>query len=111
MESTKGAYNYASFVATLSDKDSYLGWMNHVGLLYKKDNENMERVRRENDIRNFYTTFSCEQRKQYLRDNGISYVVLGPLEREEFGERLNNDFYCLKNIIQYGDFTIFSSED
>ena len=77
---------------------------------YKKNNENYERARRENDIRRFYTEFSCEERKSYLKDNNISYVVLGPLEREEFKERLNNDFYCLKNIIQYGMYNIFTLE-
>ncbi|MGI6680132.1 MAG: hypothetical protein ACOX3T_01345 [Bdellovibrionota bacterium] len=42
-----------------------------------------------------------------MKDNNISYVVLGPLEKEEYKDRINNDFYCLKNIIQYGKYSIF----
>ncbi len=43
-------------------------------------------------------------------DNNIKYVVLGPLEREEYKDKINNDFYCLKNIIQYGGYIIFIRE-
>ena len=107
LESTKGAYNYASHVATLSGNDSYLGWINHVQLLYK----NYEDVqKRKQEIDDFYTKLSCDDRKRFLNDKNIMYVVLGPLEREEYQGSLNNDFYCLKNIIQYGEYIIFTKE-
>ena len=107
LESTKGAYNYASHVATLSGNTSYLGWINHVQLLYK----NYQDVqKRKQEIDDFYTKLSCNDRRTFLREKDILYVVLGPLEREEYGNTLNNDFYCLKNIIQYGRYNIFTLE-
>ncbi len=107
IESTKGAYNYASHVSTLSGKTSYLGWQNHIQLLYKNYDE--VRKRKEN-IDNFYTKMNCNERKDFLKVNNITYVVLGPLEKDEYREKLNNDFYCLNNIIQEGDYIIFIGE-
>ena len=107
LESTKGSYNYASHVASLSGNTSYLGWINHVQLLYK----NYQDVqKRKQEIDDFYTKLSCNDRRTFLREKDILYVVLGPLEREEYGNTLNNDFYCLKNIIQYGRYNIFTLE-
>lgn len=107
LESTKGAYNYASHVATLSGNTSYLGWINHVQLLYK----NYEDVqKRKNNMDNFYTHMNCDERRTFMTNNNIKYVVVGALEREEYGDRINNDFSCLKNIIEYGVYKIFSME-
>ena len=61
-------------------------------------------------------SYGCTSKKANLVYNpdilkkDILYVVLGPLEREEYGNTLNNDFYCLKNIIQYGRYNIFTLE-
>ncbi len=107
LESTKGAYNYASHVGTLSGKTLFLGWQNHVQLLYKKYDEIQKR---KEEIDRFYTNMNCDERRRFLINNNISYVVLGPLEKEEYRERLNNDFYCLDNIIQEGEYIIFTGD-
>ncbi|MGI6680131.1 MAG: DUF2298 domain-containing protein [Bdellovibrionota bacterium] len=60
LEATNGAYNYASHVGTLSGNTSYLGWINHVGLLYK--NHDDINIRKQN-IDDFYTKMSCSERK------------------------------------------------
>lgn len=104
LEAQEGAYNMSSHVATLSGHRSYLGWSNHVDLLTKQGDE----IRRRRElIMRVYTTPSCEAVKTLLYGERVDYVVVGPLERQQFPELRYEHFNCMPMVTGNGQYRVY----
>jgi uncharacterized membrane protein len=104
LETQGPAYNWTSFVSTLANQDAFLGWANHINVL---THEYDEVKRREALTQEFYTTDSCETRKQIMKDENIQYAVVGHLERKEHPEVSGLDFSCLKKFFGNAEVVIW----
>ena len=103
LEAQGNAYDYTTFVSTLANQQSYLGWANHVGLLTKNSEEV---ARRERFTEGWYKEPNCEKKKSSLKGEGIRYVVLGSLERKKYGELRAEWFACLKKVAEYKEYVL-----
>lgn len=105
LEGQGNPYDWTSFVSTLSNQTSYLGWANHVQLLSKKYDEV---GRREKITEQIYKENSCDAKKNLMGIERIKYVVLGPLERKKYGQIPEDNFSCLNVILSVGDYKLYS---
>ena len=105
LEAQGNAYAWTSLIATLSDKDSYLGWKNHVDLLIR---EYSESGRRETVTKKFYSSALCQDRKDILESERIDYAVVGSLEFKQHPGLKSLDFSCLKEVFSKQDYRIYS---
>lgn len=105
LEAQGDAYSYTSFVSTLSGNFAYLGWANHIGLLYPL---HQEVSARERATREFYLEADCEKKLEFLKREEISYAVLGILEKRKYPEINPSSFECLKNIFSEGEYRLYS---
>lgn len=105
LEAQGNPYSWTSHVSTLSGMPSYLGWANHVGLLVRQP---AEIARREENTRRWYTSDDCTTTKAELMVEGVAYVVLGPLEREKYGEGTGKGLSCLNSIGSFKEYQLFS---
>ncbi|WKZ57516.1 MAG: DUF2298 domain-containing protein [Bdellovibrionota bacterium] len=105
LEAQGKPYSYTSFVATLSNHDSYLGWANHVNLLTRE----LEKIaNRETVTRTFYESSDCDEKRRLLRREGIAFVVVGELERRTYPQLRTEDFSCLTKSFEQGKYAIFT---
>jgi uncharacterized membrane protein len=104
LEAQGPAYDYTTHVATLSGNAAYLGWANHVNLLTR---EYGEVARREQVTREVYGPGECRVKEALLAREGITYVVLGPLERKAHPGATPELLSCLNQVIALGDYTVF----
>jgi YYY domain-containing protein len=105
LEAQGNAYDWTSFVSTLSDKDAYLGWANHVNLLIR---EYGEITRREKITSQFYGNASCQERRQILEQEKIDFAIVGVLEEKKYPEVRTQDFGCLKEVYKRERYKVFS---
>ena len=105
LEAQGNAYDYTSFVSTLSSQQSYLGWANHVNLLTKDYGEVQ---RREKFTSDFYSGHDCEAKRAMLKAAGITYVVFGSLERAKFPQANASDFNCLRKLFEQKDYQLYT---
>ena len=103
LEAQGGAYNWYSHVATLAGQTSYLGWANHVGLLTREDREV---GRRSEFTKQVYQEPECLRSRKLLREESVEYVVVGPLERREYGAQPQK-FDCMSVLVKSGQYVIF----
>ena len=106
LESQGNPYSMTTHVATLSAKRSYLGWINHVDLLTRNYSETKRRADITSQI---YNAPSCQQALGLINQEKIKYIVVGPLERERFGQSFRILDGCLNSLIQSQGYTILSS--
>ena len=106
LESQGNPYSMTTHVATLSAKRSYLGWINHVDLLTRNYSETKRRADIASQI---YNASNCTQALNLMNQEKIKYVVVGPLERERFGESFRILDGCLNSLIQSQGYTILSA--
>ncbi len=105
LEAQGNAYDYTTFVATLSGQQSFLGWGNHVGLLTNKYDE----VRRREEFTNsWYREEDCGKRKTMLLTENISHVVIGSLEKQKFGESASNNLNCLTEFARSAEYLVIT---
>jgi uncharacterized membrane protein len=107
LEAQGNAYDWTSFVATLSDKDSFLGWANHVNLLIR---EYGEIARREAITKEFYTDPSCARRREILEQEKIRFAVVGILEEKQYSGSGARDYSCLTLAYQRGQYRVFRTQ-
>jgi uncharacterized membrane protein len=103
LEAQAGSYSWCAHVATLAQQQAYLGWANHVGLLTR---EHSEVARREQVTRSIYQASNCAAAAELLRAEGITHLVLGPLEKQQYATR-PEQFACLEIFVQSGAYYIF----
>ncbi len=104
LEAQGNPYSWTSFVSTLSDKDAFLGWANHVELLNR---EYPEINRRKQITSEFYNNPSCERRLEIMRGEKIDYAVLGSLEKKQNSRADGLDFSCLKQLFSEQEYRIY----
>jgi uncharacterized membrane protein len=104
LEAENGAYSDGAFIGTLSGNQSFVGWANHVGLLLRNP---PELPRRQQVIREFYEG-TCERKAEILAAEGISYAVLGPIEKRFFVSAERGAFDCLSPVIEEGEVSIWA---
>jgi len=105
LEAQGPAYDYTTHVATLSGNEAFLGWANHVNLLARAYDEV---ARRERVTKDLYTGGDCTSKREVLRTEGISYVVLGPLERKSYPGLAPEGFSCLRTVVERGGYRIYA---
>jgi uncharacterized membrane protein len=106
LEAQGNAYSYTSFVSTLAAQPSYLGWSNHVNLLTR---EYGEVSRREKMTDQIYQEMDCSRRKTMVRQENISYVVIGTLEKMKYSDIAARDFSCFTKRIEERDYVLYSA--
>ena len=104
-EAPGNPYSLTSHVCTLSGKQCFLGWRNHVDLLTRKYDESK---RREEILDTLYRSVNCDQIKSILQSENIKYVVEGPLEKDRYGTTiyLKN---CLVPFVEAGGYRVFNA--
>lgn len=104
LEAQGNAYDYTTFVSTLSGQKAYLGWTNHVTLLTKQYDESS---RREKITKEIYANTDCNSRKETAKREGIGFVVLGTLEKAKYSESGQGDFSCFERVLVQGEYQLF----
>jgi len=84
LEVPGGAYSDHGRIGTFSGRPTLLGWAGHEGL-WRGNAGGAEVARRQAEIRTVYTSSDPVAVKEILTRRRIRYVVIGPLERKEFG--------------------------
>jgi uncharacterized membrane protein len=104
LEAQGNAYDYTTFVSTMSGQRSYLGWANHITLLTKQ----YEEVgRREKITKEIYENTECQVRKDKAKKEGITFIVYGTLEKTKYPESGQADFSCFENVKESGEYRLF----
>jgi uncharacterized membrane protein len=83
-EASGGAYDDHGRIGTGSGRPTLLGWAGHEGV-WRGDSAGPEIGSRQTDLKTIYTSRDAAQVSEILKRRGISYVVVGPLERKDFG--------------------------
>jgi len=104
LEAQGAPYSLTSHVSTLSGKESYLGWSNHITLLTRKYDE---AKRREEVTKKIYSSTDCELIRATLHSERITYLVFGPLERQAYPTANETNFKCLQQVVQQGGYWVF----
>lgn len=104
LETQGNAYDFTTFVTTLSGQTAFLGWSNHVGLLTKKHDEV---GRREKRTEEFYSATDCSVRKSIMEQEKIEYAVFGSLEKKKYPALNPSSFSCLKPVIEDSDYVLY----
>jgi uncharacterized membrane protein len=107
LEAQGNAYSYTTHVATLAGMPSYLGWKNHVDLLNRKYDES---GRREKMTESIYKETSCEEVRRLLKQEGIQYMVYGPLEKQKYGNTLASTYTCLRTVTSSKEYYVYTPE-
>lgn len=106
LESQGDPYSLTSHVATLGGKRSYLGWINHVDLLLRRYDESK---RRAEVTKSIYESTDCGAARDIMQREGITYLVIGPLEKERFPALDVEKFSCLDKAIVTPSYTILQT--
>ena len=83
-EATGNPYSDYGRIGVASGRPTVLGWANHEGL-WRAEKGDSEIRSRQYDLRTLYTTMEPSLVLEILKRRKIDYVVVGPLERKEFG--------------------------
>jgi uncharacterized membrane protein len=106
LEGQGNPYSLTSHVSTLAAKRCYLGWINHVDLLTRNYSESK---RRADITEQVYKNNNCENAKSIIKKEKIKYIVVGPLEQQQYGGNLLNDWSCFKELLSSGVYKIYSN--
>lgn len=106
LEAQGDAYSFATHLATLSGNFGFLGWLNHLGLLYSGNPELDRRAKVTDD---FYKSGNCDDKRNIMVREGIRYAALGPLEKKKYPEAKAEDFHCLSRVAGEGQYAIFGA--
>src|SRR5205823_4701051 len=74
-----------SRIGTSSGRPTLLGWAGHEGV-WRGDRANPEVPSRQADLKTIYTSPDADAVAKVLRIRNIRFVVVGPLEKKDFGE-------------------------
>jgi YYY domain-containing protein len=83
-EASGGAYDDHARIGTGSGRPTLLGWADHEGV-WRGETAGPEIGARQADLKAIYGSHDAAQVTEILRHRGISYVVVGPLEKKDFG--------------------------
>src|SRR5262249_17580113 len=83
-EASGGAYDDHGRIGTGSGRPTLLGSAGHEGV-WRGDAAGPEVGARQAELKTIYTSADANAVREILRRRGIAYVVVGPLERKDFG--------------------------
>jgi YYY domain-containing protein len=99
------AYQYTGRVSALTGLPTLLGWGGHQSQWRGNYDEP---ARREPDIEALFNTSDLRQAQELLEKYDITYVYVGPLERERYSPQGLNKFERLMDVVfQQDDVTIY----
>lgn len=84
LEASGGPYSEFSRISTQSGFPTVLGWDQHQRL-WRGDRINPEIERRKRDVEFVYRTLSAPDARQILATYGVTFVIVGYLERQAYG--------------------------
>jgi YYY domain-containing protein len=100
-----GGYNYTGRISAMTGLPTLLGWGGHQSQWRGNYDEP---ARREPDIEQLYNTSDINQAQTLLDKYGISYVYVGPLERERYSPQGLAKFERFMDVVfQQEDVTIY----
>lgn len=99
------AYQYTGRISALTGIPTLLGWGGHQSQ-WRGNYE--EPARREPDIDRLYNTLDPQQTQELLEKYDITYVYVGPLERQRYAQPGLNKFPHLMDVaFEQGDVVIY----
>jgi YYY domain-containing protein len=99
------AYQYTARVSAMTGLPTLLGWGGHESQWRGNYDEP---GRREPDIEQLFNTLDFDQTQALLDKYNITYVYVGPLERERFSPQGLKKFeYLMDVVFQHDDVTIY----
>lgn len=100
-----GGYNYSGRISAMTGLPTLLGWGGHQSQWRGNYDEP---ARREPDIELLFNTSDYQQARQLLDKYNITYVYVGPLERERFSPQGLSKFDDIMQVVfQQDDVTIY----
>ena len=106
LEAQGPPYSETTLVATLTGFPAYLGWINHVDLLMPAHRDEIQR--RNSNLELVYNSPNCQEKLNLLKKEGVSYLVVGELEKKSYPNLSNIDFSCIQPIFQEKNYKLFS---
>ncbi len=85
VEAHGSAYSEHTRIGGATGRPIVLGWTNHEGL-WRDAAGDAEMARREDEVRQVYQSQDEARVFEILKRHRVKYVVVGPLERKQFGE-------------------------
>jgi uncharacterized membrane protein len=107
LEVQHSAYSEGTLIATLSGQTAYLGWVNHVQLLYPGHSELIQH--RIEVAKRFYDNLTCSERLSIVQSERIDFVALGPIESKHLDKMPKQDFSCLETVYQSGAYQLLKA--
>jgi YYY domain-containing protein len=104
MEATGDPYSDFARVASHTGIPTVLGWANHEGLWRSNDREVAER---ESLVRRFYESSDVATALAILRRFGVTYVVVGDLERRRYPAAADVSFLPFLQPVYNGATTVY----
>jgi YYY domain-containing protein len=91
-----GGYNYSGRISAMTGLPTLLGWGGHQSQWRGNYNEP---GKREPDIEQLFTSLDARQTLDLLDKYNITYVIIGPLERERYPADGLNKFAYLMDVV------------
>lgn len=105
VQSSKSAYDKTSLISVLSEKNTYLGWGNHL-LVLGYDYEEVQK--RTKMIDQIYTEIQCTKKLEAFHMTKARYLVVSPQEKLDYPLLVFTDFSCFKKLINTSSVTVFT---
>jgi len=106
LEGQGNAYAETTLIATLSNKEAYLGWANHVQLLYPSHQTEIDHRKKVTEL--FYGTGTCQEKRELMYGEEIRYAVVGPIEKKLFPKIDLLQYNCLSKIVEDKQYAVYS---
>lgn len=108
-EAVGGSYTEFARISTHTDLQTVLGWVGHE-LQWRGGVESQGS--RGTDIERLYSTSDWQEAQEVVRQYGIDYVYIGPLERSTYGPIRENKFEVfMTRIYEQGQVVIYAARD
>ncbi len=112
MEASGGPYSEYSRFSTQSGFPTVLGWDQHERL-WRGDRINPEIERRKRDVELVYRTQSVAEARQVLETYGVTFLVVGYLERQAYGgpglSKFDQPESRLAQVFRDGQTTVYAT--
>lgn len=112
LEASGGPYSEYSRFSTQTGFPTVLGWDQHERL-WRGDRINPEIERRKRDVELVYRTQSASEARQVLETYGVTFLIVGYLERQAYGgpglSKFDQPELGLTQVFREGQTTVYST--
>jgi len=97
LESQERPYGWDSYFCTFSGNRCFLGWENHINLLYPHKRDDIQE-RKEIMKKVYEFTGACSEIKSLLKTKRVNYIFVGKMELQRYSVKLEELLACFKPI-------------